>query len=136
VRIALRALAPALAVVLVPKCPLCLATYLSVIGVTAGVAAPWIRVLQPALAVVAVLTLGAVVLRLARQARSYLARRGSCGASADPRPRRRRAISWRPASQPPARGEPSRTRITPRSPRYGHASGSSIVTSISRSSAV
>ena len=59
---------------LVPKCPLCLAAYLSVIGVTAGAAVPWIRVLQPAIAIAAVLTLGAVVLRLARRARRYLPR--------------------------------------------------------------
>jgi hypothetical protein len=67
-----RVLVPALALALVPKCPLCLAAYLSVIGLTAGAAAPWLRVLQPVLAIAAVLTLGAVVVRLARRASSTL----------------------------------------------------------------
>ncbi len=64
-----------LLLVLAPKCPLCLAAYLSVLGVGAGMAAalaPWLR---PAAAVLLVLALGLTVAAWISQRRA--ARAGS-----------------------------------------------------------
>jgi hypothetical protein len=70
VRVAWGALVPGLAMAVLPKCPLCLAGYLSVLGLGAGTAGPWLRVLHPASLVVAAVALGVVVTRLARRARA------------------------------------------------------------------
>lgn len=69
VRVAWGALVPGLAAAVLPKCPLCLAAYLSVIGVSASAAAPWVQVLHPASIVVAAIAVGVVLARLVRRSR-------------------------------------------------------------------
>jgi hypothetical protein len=49
---------PAVAAALVPKCPLCIAAYLSAIGVSVGGAAPWLVAIRPALVLLAIVVLG------------------------------------------------------------------------------
>ncbi len=55
---------------LVPKCPMCLAAYASLLGIGAGLAVPAYPYLRPVLYTLAALALGAMCLgrlRLARQ---------------------------------------------------------------------
>jgi membrane protein implicated in regulation of membrane protease activity len=72
----LRAVASGLGFALVPKCPLCLAAYLSALGVGAGVAAPIAVLLRPALLVVAAIAAVVSVAQLARHARRARAPHG------------------------------------------------------------
>jgi hypothetical protein len=57
------ALASAALAALVPKCPLCLAAYLSIFGVTAGAAGLAVRVLRPLGLVLCGLSLGFMLVR-------------------------------------------------------------------------
>lgn len=65
-RIPWAALLPGFALALLPKCPLCIAVYLSIAGVSAGVAVPLARAAHPLCAIAAVLGLGLalVIVRL------------------------------------------------------------------------
>jgi hypothetical protein len=61
---------PGLVLALAPKCPLCLAAYLSVFGVGTGVAAavaPWLRPVAIALLVVIAIATAVVWVRAARR---------------------------------------------------------------------
>jgi hypothetical protein len=60
-----RAALSGLALALLPKCPLCLAAYLSVLGVSAGVAVPMAALLHPAILLAAVVGLGLAAIQLA-----------------------------------------------------------------------
>jgi hypothetical protein len=63
------ALASGLLAALLPKCPLCLAGYLSLFGVTVGAAAAATAVLRPLGLALAALGLGWLALRWRRRAR-------------------------------------------------------------------
>lgn len=76
------ALLPAILSALAPKCPLCLAAYLSAFGVTLGMASFALSVLRPLAVVFAVLALGFALWRakvpsLRGRARRYAAEDGS-----------------------------------------------------------
>jgi len=58
---------------LLPKCPLCLAAYLPVLGVAVGAAGTLSAMLRPVGFAVATLSLGFIVVRRVRQ-RTYLRR--------------------------------------------------------------
>lgn len=61
-------LAPAIALAVLPKCPLCVVAYLSAIGIGAGIAAPLAGVLVPVARVAAVAALVAIAVWAARRA--------------------------------------------------------------------
>jgi len=64
------ALAPWLALVALPKCPLCIAAYLCAIGIGAGVAAPLAGAVIPVARIAAaVLSLAALAIYAVRRAR-------------------------------------------------------------------
>ena len=65
-RIPWAALIPGLLLVLVPKCPLCLAAYLTVVGISAGAAAPLAGVIHPLIPLVAALWLAIFLVQGAR----------------------------------------------------------------------
>jgi len=65
------ALVSSLSLVLLPKCPLCLAAYLAALGVGTGAAASLAQVLHPLTALAAALVLGLFALRLARRAQRF-----------------------------------------------------------------
>src|ERR1043165_9276806 len=70
-RLSWGALLSGLALALLPKCPLCLAAYLTAFGVGTGAAASLAQVLHPLTALAAALVLGLFVLRLARRAQRF-----------------------------------------------------------------
>ena len=70
-RLSWSALVSGVALAFLPKCPLCLAAYLTVLGLGTGVAAPLARLLHPLTALVAVAVLALFVLRLARRAHRF-----------------------------------------------------------------
>ena len=75
------ALLPAMLYALAPKCPMCLAAYLSAFGVTFGMASLWLSVLGPLAIASVVLALGfacwrAKVPSLRDRARRYSGERG------------------------------------------------------------
>jgi hypothetical protein len=70
-RLSWGAVASGLALALLPKCPLCLAAYLTVLGLGTGAAASLAQVLHPLTALVAVLVLALFVVRLAQRAQRF-----------------------------------------------------------------
>src|SRR5262245_37745829 len=66
-RIPWTALLSGLLLVLVPKCPLCVAAYLTVVGISAGAAAALAHVIHPLILLVAALSLVLLVVRIARR---------------------------------------------------------------------
>jgi hypothetical protein len=70
-RLSWGAVVSGVALALLPKCPLCLAAYLTVFGVGTGAAASLAQVLHPVTALVAVVVLALFVVRLARRAQRF-----------------------------------------------------------------
>jgi hypothetical protein len=70
-RLSWGAFASGVALALLPKCPLCLAAYLTVLGVGTGAAASLARLLHPLAASIAAVVLAVFVLRLARRAQRF-----------------------------------------------------------------
>jgi hypothetical protein len=62
------AVIPVAVLAVLPKCPLCLAAYLSAAGISAGLAAPALQLMRPA-CVVAALAIVALAVRRGRRAR-------------------------------------------------------------------
>jgi hypothetical protein len=65
-RVPWAALIPGLLLVVVPKCPLCLAAYLTVVGISAGAAAPLAGAIHPLIPLVGALGLALFVVQAAR----------------------------------------------------------------------
>ena len=72
----LASLGSGVAAVLVPKCPICIAGWLSVVGIGAGVGATVALVLRPALVVLAIITAAFVLVGWVRARAS--AKAGCC----------------------------------------------------------
>jgi hypothetical protein len=70
-RLSWGALASGVALALLPKCPLCLAAYLTMLGLGTGAAASLAQVLHPLAALVAVLVLALFVVRLAQRTQRF-----------------------------------------------------------------
>jgi hypothetical protein len=70
-RLSWGALLSGLALALLPKCPLCIAAYLTVLGLGTGAAAALAHVLHPLTLLLASLVLGLFVVRLARRAQRF-----------------------------------------------------------------
>jgi hypothetical protein len=66
------AVASALLAALVPKCPLCLAAYLSIFGVSVGAASVALRVARPLALAVCALAVGLVLVRVGRKTTARL----------------------------------------------------------------
>jgi hypothetical protein len=68
-RVPWAALIPGLMLVAVPKCPLCIAAYLAVAGISAGAAATLARAVHPMLWLIAALGLAMFAARIVRARR-------------------------------------------------------------------
>lgn len=76
------AVVPGLALLAVPKCPLCLAAYLSIVGLGAGTAAWLARLIHPLALAVAALAVAVVAARLVGLVRRRLVARHPAAVSA------------------------------------------------------
>jgi hypothetical protein len=70
-RLSWGALLSGLALALLPKCPLCIAAYLTVLGLGTGAAGALAQVLHPLTLFLAAVILGLFVMRLARRAQRF-----------------------------------------------------------------